>query len=41
MGGAWDGWRCIGCSLAVSQVGQILVQGKYDEEQLLVVDVIL
>lgn len=39
VGGAWDGWRCIGCSLAVGPDGEVLARGPYDQEALLVVDV--
>jgi predicted amidohydrolase len=40
-GGAWQGYKCIGCSLAVGPGGEILVQGPYGEkaEELLVVPV--
>lgn len=38
-GGDWDGWRCIGRSLAVGPAGEVLAQGPYDAEALLVVDV--
>jgi len=39
VGGAWDGWRCIGRSLAVGLDGEVLARGPYDAEALLVVDV--
>lgn len=39
VGGAWDGWRCIGRSLAVGADGDVLALGPYDAEALLVVDV--
>lgn len=39
VGGPWDGWRCIGRSLAVGLDGEVLAQGPYDEEALVVVDV--
>lgn len=39
VGGEWDGWRCIGCSLAVGIDGEVLAEGPYDAEALLVVDV--
>ncbi|WP_432493540.1 carbon-nitrogen hydrolase family protein [Kineococcus auxinigenes] len=41
VGGDWDGWRCIGCSLAVGPDGEVLAQGSYGEraEELLVVTV--
>ncbi len=35
--GGWAGRRCIGCSLAVGPDGQLLAQGPYDKEALLVV----
>jgi predicted amidohydrolase len=40
-GGPWNGWNCIGCSLAVGADGQILAQGPYGvaAEALLFVDV--
>jgi predicted amidohydrolase len=40
-GGAWQGWKCIGCSLAVGPNGTILAEGPYGEaaEALLVVSV--
>lgn len=41
VGGAWDGWRCIGASLAVGTDGEVLVQGPYDEVALLTVDLVL
>lgn len=41
VGGEWDGWRCIGASLAVGRDGETLAQGPYgvDADGLLVVDV--
>ena len=39
LGGPWDGRRCIGCSLAVGLDGEVLAQGPYDVEALVVVDV--
>lgn len=39
--GAWAGHRCIGCSLAMGPGGSVLAQGRYGEEELLVVDVAL
>lgn len=41
VGGEWDGWRCIGCSLAVGADGSVLAKGPYgqDAEDLLVVTV--
>ncbi len=39
VGGDWDGWRCVGHSLAVGLDGQVLAQGPYDAEALVVVDV--
>jgi predicted amidohydrolase len=38
VGGDWDGWRCIGCSLAVGPDG-VLAQGPYGEAALLTVTV--
>ena len=40
-GGAWQGHKCVGCSLAVGPGGDILVQGPYGEsaEELIVVPV--
>lgn len=40
-GGEWDGWRCIGASLAVGRDGQVLARGSYGDraEELIVVDV--
>ncbi len=40
-GGHWDGWRCIGCSLAVGADGADLVQAPYGAgaEALITVDV--
>ncbi len=40
-GGPWQGYKCIGCSLAVGPGGAILAQGPYGEaaEQLIVVEV--
>jgi len=29
VGGAWDGWRCIGCSLAIDTDGTELIQAPY------------
>ncbi len=39
--GAWSGWRCIGCSLAMGPGGEVLARGPYgvDAEALLAVDV--
>lgn len=41
VGGTWDGWRCIGSSLAVGADGTVLAQGPYgeDAEELVVVTV--
>ena len=39
VGGEWDGWRCIGCSLAVGPGGEVLARGPYDQEALVVVSV--
>ena len=40
-GGPWQGYKCIGCSLAVGPGGEILAQGPYgdDAEQLITVQV--
>jgi len=40
-GGPWQGYKCIGCSLAVGPGGHVLVQGPYGEaaEQLIIVPV--
>jgi hypothetical protein len=40
-GGPWDGWKDIGCSLAVDAGGHEVVQGPYGEaaETILHVDV--
>ena len=42
-GGEWDGWKCIGNSLAVDASGTIIVKGKHGEnaEQLLIAEVYL
>jgi predicted amidohydrolase len=39
--GAWSGWRCIGCSLAVGPDGSEIVQGPYGvgAETILLIDV--
>lgn len=41
VGGEWDGWRCIGCSLAVGADGEVLARGPYGDraEALLLVTV--
>src|SRR5690625_370231 len=31
-GGEWDGWKCIGCSLAVGPNGEHLARGSYGED---------
>ena len=31
-GGAWDGWKCIGCSLAVGADGSVMAQGPYGDQ---------
>lgn len=43
IGGEWDGWRCIGASLAVGRDGEVILQAPFsDREQVLVaVDVSL
>ena len=40
-GGEWDGWKCIGCSVAIGPNGEILAQGTYGEkaEELLTFEV--
>jgi len=40
-GGEWNGWKCIGCSLAIGPDGEILAQGAYgdDAEELLIFEV--
>jgi len=39
-GGPWEGWKCIGCSLAVGNDGTIAAEGPYgvDAESLIMVD---
>ena len=39
VGGEWNGWRCIGASLAIGRDGSVLAQGPYgvDAEELIVV----
>jgi predicted amidohydrolase len=43
VGGEWDGWRCIGASLAVGSDGEVLVQAPFSdhEEALVTVDIAL
>lgn len=43
VGGEWDGWRCIGASLAVGSDGEVVVQAPFSdhEEALVVVDMAL
>jgi len=37
VGGEWDGWRCIGASLAVGADGEVVVQAPFsDHEEMLV-----
>jgi predicted amidohydrolase len=31
VGGEWNGWRCIGCSLAVDRDGRVVARGPYGE----------
>ena len=40
-GGEWDGWRCIGSSIAVGPDGEVLAHGTYGEnaEELLIIEV--
>jgi len=40
-GGPWDGWKCIGCSMAIGPDGKVIAQGPYGEsaEELIVVEV--
>lgn len=40
-GGEWDGWKCIGSSVAVGPTGELLAQASYGEdvEELLIVEV--
>jgi hypothetical protein len=30
-GGAWDGWKCIGCSIAMGGDGKLLAMGPYGD----------
>ncbi len=43
VGGEWDGWRCIGASLAVGSDGEVIVQAPFSdhEEALVTVDIAL
>ncbi|MCB2413421.1 carbon-nitrogen hydrolase family protein [Demequina sp. TTPB684] len=43
VGGEWDGWRCIGASLAVGRDGEVVAQAPFSDrdEQLVVVDIAL
>ena len=43
VGGEWDGWRCIGASLAVGSDGEVVVQAPFSdtEEALVTVDLTL
>jgi len=43
VGGEWDGWRCIGASLAVGSDGEVVVQAPFSdrEESLVTVDIAL
>ncbi|MBS4220729.1 carbon-nitrogen hydrolase family protein [Bacillus sp. FJAT-49711] len=40
-GGEWDGWKCIGCSIAIGPNGELLAHGTYGEyaEELIVIEV--
>ncbi|KRG13205.1 carbon-nitrogen hydrolase family protein [Lederbergia galactosidilytica] len=40
-GGEWDGWKCIGRSVAIGPNGKILAQGNYGEkaEELIIIEV--
>jgi predicted amidohydrolase len=31
-GGAWNGWKCIGCSLAIGADGSVLAKGEYGHQ---------
>lgn len=39
--GPWQGWKCIGCSLAIGPDGEALLQGPYgqDSEEIMYVDI--
>ncbi len=43
VGGEWDGWRCIGASLAVGSDGEVVAQAPFSdhEESLVTVDIAL
>lgn len=43
VGGEWDGWRCIGASLAVGADGEVILQAPFgaDAETLVAVDIVL
>lgn len=43
VGGEWDGWRCIGASLAVGSDGEVVVQAPFSdrEESLVTVNIVL
>lgn len=43
VGGDWDGWRCIGASLAMGSDGEVVVQAPFGdhEEALVTVDLVL
>lgn len=32
VGGEWDGWKCIGCSIAVDSDGAVVAQGPYGQD---------
>lgn len=40
-GGEWDGWRCIGCSIAIGTKGEVLAHMSYGEnaEELKIIEV--
>ncbi len=38
-GGSWNGWDCIGCSLAVGADAKVLAKGPYGQEALLFIEI--